>query len=69
MPADGFEERIALLEEHIVTERKTSADYLAFAEASLAEGHEADARFWLHLARIHRRHEVTAPETGEGGEG
>lgn len=52
---DTFETRVALLEEHVVDDEMTSADYLDEAESCV------ELRgFWLSMAKWQRRRELAA---------
>jgi hypothetical protein len=53
---DGFDERVARLEEHLVPgPEPTAEDYLADAEALFAEGRIEEAEFWLGMAKWRHR--------------
>ena len=52
MAADNFEDRVAALEEHVVTRSKTPEDCLEEAERALMRGSDAMASFWLRMAKF-----------------
>lgn len=57
MSEQAFADRVARLEEHLVTTPMTSGDYLARAERLLGEGRPLAADCWLDLAKIARMRE------------
>ena len=52
MSEQMFEDRVARLEEHIVSTPLTAEECLDRAEQALARGWETTARSWLRTARI-----------------
>lgn len=69
MAADDFDDRLALLEEHVVTAEPESADdRLARAERALAAGDLRGAGYWLRMAKIARNIERIARVADGGGD-
>jgi hypothetical protein len=59
MSEQRFEDRVARLEEHVVSTRLTGEECLDFAERALAQGRKRNAGSWLRLAQIkHERDEL-----------
>lgn len=61
-----FDDRVALLEEHIVRKPEPSAaEYLAAAEQCFAEGRPTSAELWLRMARSRRTRDMLREELDE----
>lgn len=54
MSGDGFDDRLARLQEHVVSEWRTAEECLAIAERCIAEGDQQGAMTWLNLAKARR---------------